>query len=152
MPITDQLNIRVATENDIELLTQFNIRMAMETESLELKYELVNKGVAAVINNPTLGFYLIAEYQEKTAGSLMVTYEWSDWRNGMFWWVQSVFVPSEFRRQGVYRTLYAKVKELASTKENVAGFRLYVEKQNTTAIRTYESMGMKETYYRLFEE
>jgi ribosomal protein S18 acetylase RimI-like enzyme len=105
-----------------------------------------------MIDNPQMGFYLVVELDNNIQASLMVTTEWSDWRNGMFWWIQSVYVRSAYRRQGLYRELYERVKELAEQEPAVCGFRLYVERDNLTAQKTYQSLGMSETDYRLYEE
>lgn len=145
------LTIRKAMTSDIETIAQFNINMARETENKVLPREIITQGVATLINKPHLGFYLIAEKEGEIVGSLMVTTEWSDWRNGLFWWIQSVYVVKEFRRQGIYSALYERVKKLSKA-ERVCGFRLYVEKENEVAQSTYEKLGMKETHYLLYEE
>lgn len=145
------LKIRKANSSDIETIAQFNINMAMETENKELPRPIITKGVETMINNPHLGFYLIAEIDGIIAGSLMVTTEWSDWRDGLFWWVQSVYVIEKYRRQGIYSALYNYVKELSAS-ENVCGFRLYVEKENIIAQKTYEKLGMEQTHYYMYEE
>ena len=146
------INIRIAELKDKETLVKFNIALAKESEGVKLSKEVVGKGVESVLQNHNLGFYLLAENDDNIIGSLMVTNEWSDWRNGMFWWIQSVYVIKEFRRKGIYTKLYEHIKELVSVKANVLGFRLYVEKNNNTAITTYKSLGMKKTAYRLFED
>lgn len=146
------INIRIAEIKDKETLVKFNIALAIESEEIKLSKEVVERGVDAVLQNSNLGFYLLAEKDEKIIGSLMITNEWSDWRNGMFWWVQSVYVLADFRRKGIYTKLYNYVKQLASEKSDVLGFRLYVEKNNNTAMTTYKSLSMKKTAYRLFEE
>jgi|SRR6056297_3954925 len=145
------LSIRKATKSDIETIAQFNINMALETENKVLPREIITKGVETLINNNHLGFYLMAEKDSKVVGSLMITTEWSDWRNGLFWWVQSVYVIKDYRRQGIYSALYEHVKKL-SKKEPVCGFRLYVEKENKIAQKTYETLGMYKTGYLLYEE
>lgn len=144
--------IRPALSQDAAELTEFNINMARETEGVELVPEVIGAGVKAMIENPQMGFYLVVELDNGIQASLMVTTEWSDWRNGMFWWVQSVYVRPEYRRQGLYRELYERVKELAEQESSVCGFRLYVENWNTVAQKTYASLGMTETAYRMFEE
>ncbi|HKJ53782.1 MAG TPA: GNAT family N-acetyltransferase [Gammaproteobacteria bacterium] len=144
--------IRRATSQDASELTEFNINMARETEDLELKPEVIGAGVRAMIENPQMGFYLVVELDNNIQASLMVTTEWSDWRNGLFWWIQSVYVRPQYRRQGLYRELYARVKELAEQEPSVCGFRLYVERDNGDAQHTYRSLGMTETDYRIFEE
>ncbi len=144
--------IRQALAQDAAELAEFNINSARETEGIELIPEVIAAGVKAVIENPQMGFYLVVELDNGIQASLMVTTEWSDWRNGMFWWIQSVYVCLQYRRQGLYRELYARVKELAEQEPSVCGFRLYVERDNTHAQKTYQSLGMIETEYKLFEE
>ena len=144
--------IRQATAKDAESIAEFNLLMAFETEHKKLIPEVILAGVNTMIANPSHGFYLVAEKDDEIAGSLMVTTEWSDWRNGVVWWVQSVYVRDEYRRQGIYRGLYEAVKTLANKDESVCGFRLYVEKDNINAQKTYESLGMEETGYLMYEE
>jgi ribosomal protein S18 acetylase RimI-like enzyme len=144
--------IRQASITDADTLADFNIEMARETENKRLHDHVIRPGVRALLDNPALGFYVVAETEAGVAGSLMVTTEWSDWRNGIFWWVQSVYVRPEHRRTGIYRALYEFVKELAERDANVCGFRLYVERENTGAQATYKALGMEETAYLMFEE
>jgi ribosomal protein S18 acetylase RimI-like enzyme len=153
-----EISLRLADGRDIDALVGFNRAMARETEARELSVEVLTAGVGALIRNPSYGFYVVAEAQgagtseSEIVGSLLVTYEWSDWRNRLFWWIQSVYVRADFRRRGVYRRLYEFVKARAADDGNVCGFRLYVEKQNLVAQQTYERLGMTETYYKMFEE
>lgn len=145
--------IRKAVPEDAPAIARFNIAMAMETESKTLKPEEIEPGVRGLFDKPEYGFYLVAETEAGgVAGSLMITFEWSDWRNGVIWWIQSVYVMPEHRRKGVYRAMYSHVKTLASRQADVCGIRLYVEKENRTAQRTYSTLGMEETHYRVFEE
>ena len=144
--------IRQALSQDAAELAEFNINMARETEGIELKPEVIATGVRTLIKNPQMGFYLVVELDNGIQASLMVTTEWSDWRNGMFWWIQSVYVRPAYRRQGLYRELYERVKELAEQDPSICGFRLYVERENTVAQKAYQSLGMRETEYKLFEE
>ena len=146
------MNIRRATIEDAAALAEFNVKMALETEAIELIPEVIAAGVETMINNPAMGFYLVVEDNGSLQASLMITTEWSDWRNGLFWWVQSVYVNQQYRRQGLYRKLYEQVKTLAETENNVCGFRLYVEHDNYVAQETYGSLDMEETSYKLFEE
>ncbi|NMG09886.1 GNAT family N-acetyltransferase [Brasilonema sp. UFV-L1] len=153
--VENKFLIRLAKSDDLDVLVEFNRATALETENKDLSIEIVTAGVETLLKNPILGFYIVAENQNKVAGSLMVTTEWSDWRNGIFWWIQSVYVKPEFRRQGIYRRLYEFVKEKARKEQNelrICGFRLYVEHQNTVAQKTYEALGMKDTGYKLYEE
>jgi GNAT superfamily N-acetyltransferase len=108
-------------------------------------------GVHAVLDNPARGVYYVAAAGARRAGMMMITYEWSDWRNGFFWWIQSVFVEPEFRSQGVFKAIYRHVEDLARTTPGVAGLRLYVENSNNKAQNTYQSVGMKRTAYQMFE-
>jgi ribosomal protein S18 acetylase RimI-like enzyme len=144
--------VRNARKQDIPALTDFNIAMARETESKILSPAKVRAGMRAVIRRPDHGFYLVAELNGQIAGSLLVTREWSDWRNGVFWWIQSVYVPPEFRKRGIYRSLYDGVKERATGNPEVCGFRLYVAKNNRSAMAVYSKLGMSETEYRIYEE
>ena len=146
------MNIRRATIEDAAELAEINIKIARETEAIELIPEVITAGVKTMINNPQMGFYLVAETDGGIQASLMITTEWSDWRNGLFWWVQSVYVNQSYRRQGLYRKLYQQVKILAESEANVCGFRLYVEQHNRVAQQTYRSLNMEETGYKLFEE
>lgn len=149
--MTLSLIIRRAELKDANIVSEFNQKMAWETEDKQLDPSIVNKGVNSLINNPAYGFYLVAEIEGEVVGSLMITTEWSDWRNGVFWWIQSVYVRPDYRRQGIYRELYDAVKQQAKT-SNVCGFRLYVEKENFTAQKTYQTLGMSETHYLVYEE
>ena len=144
--------IRQAQTKDAEAIAEFNRLMAFETEHKKLIPKLILAGVNSMIANPSHGFYLVAEAGEEIVGSLMVTTEWSDWRNGVVWWVQSVYIREEYRRKGIYRSLYEEVKALAKQDPSVCGFRLYVEKDNINAQKTYESLGMVETDYLMYEE
>jgi ribosomal protein S18 acetylase RimI-like enzyme len=144
--------MRKATAKDANAIAQFNSAMALETEGKRLIPQVIAAGVANLIANPERGFYLVCEGELELKACLMVTTEWSDWRNGNFWWIQSVYVKPEFRQQGVYRAMYEHLKTLALADANVCGFRLYVEKENVTAQKTYGSLGMAETDYLMFEE
>ena len=144
------LGVREATSTDIDVLVQFNAAMAIETEAKTLDPQVLRAGVAAVLTEPRRGFYLIAEQAGAIAGCLMITYEWSDWRNGDWWWLQSVYVRPEHRRSGVFRALYAQVEARASARAGVVGVRLYVERDNHRAQQTYLALGMREEAYRMF--
>lgn len=157
--MSNEINIRQADSVDVAALVGFNQAMASETEAKELDLNVLTAGVENLLKNKQHGFYLVAFDTRDTSaarweaiGSLMVTYEWSDWRNGLFWWIQSVYIKPEFRKRGVYRRLYEFVKEMASVEGSVCGFRLYVEKENRIAQRTYEQLGMTETHYMMYEE
>jgi GNAT superfamily N-acetyltransferase len=148
---TTTMNIRKATRSDAREIIEFNIAMALETENKVLKPSEIERGVNGLFDRPEYGFYMVAESDGQVVGSLMITFEWSDWRNGVFWWIQSVFVSPEFRRKGVYRAMYSVIQDLAAEQSQVCGFRLYVERDNRKAQMTYLSLGMDETHYKLFE-
>ena len=148
----ESFQIRNAIPEDAESIIAFNQAMARETENRILEERTIRAGVQHIFDEPDHGFYLVAENIKKIIGTLMVTREWSDWRNGEFWWIQSVFVERNYRRKGVYREMYQFVKNLAASKTDICGFRLYVEKDNTIAQKTYRSLNMEETPYLLFEE
>ncbi|MEE9118083.1 MAG: GNAT family N-acetyltransferase [Calditrichia bacterium] len=124
--------------------------MAIETENKPLDSVTVHKGVKTTLNNRGLGFYLIAESDGVLVGQLMVTKEWSDWRNREFWWIQSVYVHPDYPINNVFRKLYTEVIKLAKESEKVCGIRLYVEKNNTIAQKVYSKLGMAESNYLLF--
>lgn len=150
--MNENIKIRIAEPADSITIKEFNKAMAFETERKELNDEIISKGVENLFKHPEYGFYLVAEIEKEVVGCLMITTEWSDWRNGLFWWVQSVYVKKEQRRKGIYSKMYNYVKELAASKENICGFRLYVENENETAQKTYRSLGMKECCYQMYEE
>ena len=150
--MTGSIRIRAATAQDAETIVEFAAAMALETERKVLLREVISTGVRHLLSHPGMGFYVMAECEGNVAGSLMVTTEWSDWRNGNFWWVQSVYVRPEFRRRGVYRQLYRYLQKRAAEDSHVCGFRLYVERDNARAQATYRAAGMEQTHYLLFEE
>lgn len=145
-------SIRLAVPGDVDTLAAFNIAMARETEGLRLLSAVVSAGVRRVLADPALGFYLVAEDQGQAVAGLLVTTEWSDWRNGCFWWIQSVYVLPQARRHGIFRALYRHVWQLAQARPEICGVRLYVERDNEAAQHTYRGLGMVETEYRVMEE
>jgi len=144
------MEIRRAAASDIQTIADFNAAMALETEEVALDGERVSAGVEALIRDASKGFYLVAEIDGRVVGQMMLTYEWSDWRNGTFWWIQSVYVRPENRRGGVYRAMYAHAVDLAK-QQRACGLRLYVERENAIARRTYEDLGMSRTVYDMYE-
>ncbi|WP_427913180.1 N-acetyltransferase family protein [Ramlibacter sp. MMS24-I3-19] len=154
MPVaSDQdLILRPGELRDAETIAAFNRAMALETEGRGLQPERSLAGAQRLLRDPALGFYLVAERDGAVVGSLMVTYEWSDWRNGHFWWIQSVYVVPEARRTGVFRALYRHVTEMVQRDATVCGLRLYVETSNERAQATYASLGMARTHYLVYEE
>ena len=154
------LRIREAHAGDADLLAQWASAMAQETEHKRLDPDTIAAGIAAGLDDLARARYFIAMSEVTVAGretiaaavgTLMLTREWSDWRNGEWWWIQSVYVPESHRRQGVFAEMYAHVQQLARDTPGVVGLRLYVERDNATAQRTYESLGMVDAGYRLFE-
>ena len=146
------MNIRLAEKKDVDALVEFNQAMALETEGKHLNEDILRPGVLAVFDDIAKGFYVVADAEEHIAGGLLVTSEWSDWRNGWFWWVQSVYIRPPYRGRSIYTAMYEFVKVQAQRQGNVCGFRLYVEKENTHAQRVYEKLGMDKTYYLMYEE
>ena len=148
----DNLNLRIANLKDASVIAKFNSAMALETENKTLNPEILLQGVKSVLKNPELGFYIVAKLNNKVMGCLMITTEWSDWRNGIFWWIQSVYIHQEYRRCGIYSKMYEHIKIMAKKNSQVCGFRLYVDQENEIAQKGYVSLGMKKTNYLLFQE
>ena len=148
----NDISIREGTPTDAVLISKFQQHMALETESKTLDQNTVLKGVENVLISSDKGFYIIAEVASEVIGSLMVTFEWSDWRNAWFFWIQSVFVDESYRRQGVYRLMHNEVINRCKTSKDCCGIRLYVERDNINAQKVYKNLGMYETDYYLFEE
>jgi ribosomal protein S18 acetylase RimI-like enzyme len=146
-----EIQIRRATLADAKAIAEHNAAMARETENLELDRERLRQGVEAVLRDPGKGFYTVAEVDGKVVGQMMVTFEWSDWRNATFWWLQSVYVQPEFRGRGVYRRLYEHVLAEAKARHDICGVRLYVSKENQIAQRVYERLGLKPAHYAMYE-
>ena len=146
-----ELGIRRATLRDMDVLVEFNAAMALETEGKSLDQRRLRDGVAPLIDGDDRGFYLVAEADGRVVGQLLVTHEWSDWRNAFFWWIQSVYVVSEWRRRGVYRRLHEYILEEARLRGDVCGVRLYVDRDNYVAQRVYSSLGMDRSHYDMFE-
>jgi len=142
--------IRPASVADVSRLAAWNAAMAEETEGKPLDLATLEAGVRGVFDNAARGFYLVAELDGEAVGGLLVTYEWSDWRNGSFWWIQSVYVARQARRRGVFRALHAAVEERARA-AGAVGVRLYVELENTRAQQTYASLGMQRCHYHMYE-
>jgi GNAT superfamily N-acetyltransferase len=147
----DSLKVRDADQDDIPFLVACNAAMALETEQLRLDRAVLEAGVAGLFERPSRGFYLVAMRGGQALGCLLVTHEWSDWRNGDWWWLQSVHVLPEARRGGVFRALYAEVERRARATTGVVGLRLYVERDNARAQATYRALGMHEGVYRVYE-
>jgi len=143
--------IRQANEKDSVRVVEFQLAMAWETEQLQLHEPTVIKGVAAVFADSAKGIYYVAELNGKVVGSLLTTFEWSDWRNGTVLWIQSVYVLPEFRKRSIFSHLYKHIQELVSTNPDLRGIRLYADKTNTQAHKVYEHLGMTAEHYQMFE-
>ena len=146
------MKIRLAVVDDASALVEFNQSMALETEGKSLDGDVLARGVTAVFGDASKGFYVVAEDAGEIVGGLMVTFEWSDWRDRWFWWIQSVYILPAYRGRGIYRSLYDFVRESAAEKGVVCGFRLYVEKENESARAVYEKLGMEESHYLMYEQ
>lgn len=145
------VNIREAEVKDIETIVDFQKEMALETENLNLDRDVLYKGVSAVLEDATKANYFIAEREQESIGMLMITKEWSDWRNGWIWWIQSVYTKPGFRRMGVYKLLYEYIQKLVLSSDNIKGIRLYVDKRNIPAQSVYDSLGMFGDHYSTYE-
>lgn len=143
-------HLRNAFLPDLAVLADHNQAMAEETEGRTLDRKTIEAGLHAVISDPHKGFYLIAEEDGVTVGNLMITFEWSDWRNGMMWWFQSVYIQPDHRKKGLFRQMYQHILDLARQK-NVREVRLYVDKDNVAAQKVYESLGMTQSHYLMYE-
>ncbi|MBN1861789.1 MAG: GNAT family N-acetyltransferase [Candidatus Thermoplasmatota archaeon] len=144
------MNIRMASLPDARILTDQNIALAKESENIVLNPDIVLDGVKALLSDPHKGFYLVAEENKTIIGQLMITVEWSDWRNKPIWWVQSVYVQKEWRKKGVFTQLFRVVEQMACT-QSVAFLRLYVHEHNTSAILTYEKTGWNQEPYTVYQ-
>ena len=146
-----EIAVRRARPDDADFLVHGNSEMALETEQITLDRNRLALGVTALFSDPAKGFYIVAEVDGRRAGQMMITYEWSDWRNGTFWWIQSVFVEPELRGQGVFKALYHYIEDAARHDGGVCGLRLYVESENQRAQATYSRVGMRRASYDFFE-
>ena len=145
------VSIRAARIDDAAFLAAGNVVMAFESEHKQLDPATVTRGVKAVLDDPSKGRYFVAERHGQAVGQLMVTFEWSDWRNGNFWWIQSVYVLPEARRLGVFRRLFGHLEQLAKADATVCGIRLYVERENARAQATYRHCGLEDAGYVVME-
>lgn len=150
-PTSSPISIRVGTIKDAATIAVFNIRMAMETENVKLDPNIIERGVKRLFDDESRGTYYVAEIDGIVVGCLMITHEWSDWRDGDMWWIQSVYVSPDTRKLGVFRSLFAHVESLARAAEVVA-IRLYVDRHNTKAKETYQRMGLEITEYDLMHK
>jgi hypothetical protein len=145
------ITIRKATFHDIHVLVDFQQRLAFESEGVRLDSATLKKGMRALFEDPTKGFYNVAEDGNDVVGCHMITYEWSDWRNGMVWWLQSVYVKQSHRQKGVFRKMYENLSSVVKNDPAIIGLRLYVDKTNTRAMQVYAAMGMNGDHYTVYE-
>jgi len=145
-----EISIRQANRSDAEIIIGFQENMALETESIILDNKIICSGVYAVFDDPSRGRYYVACSESKVLASLLITYEWSDWRNCYIWWFQSVFIMPEYRRRGIFKQMYEFIRDKACN-EGIGGLRLYVELNNKKAQKTYEAMGMCGEHYKMYE-
>jgi len=143
--------VRDALKSDLEEILDFQINMAKETESIDLERGVLQIGVSSVLEDSTKAKYFIADNEGEAAGMLMITTEWSDWRNGWVWWIQSVYVKPGYRKMGVYKMLYNHIKKIVGSSDELKGIRLYVDKRNVRAQQVYESLGMTGDHYTTYE-
>jgi ribosomal protein S18 acetylase RimI-like enzyme len=143
--------IRPATRTDATCILDFQVMMAIETENIVLDKLIASKGIAALLDDPSKGVYYVAEVKGQVAGCFLITYEWSDWRNGVVWWLQSVYVDAPYRKLGVFRKMYDHIVGIISADPGVRGLRLYVDKSNERAQNVYRSLGMNGDHYTVFE-
>lgn len=146
------VTIRDAHPQDLDYIVAANSALALESEDIELDPALLRPGVAALLESPTLGRYFIAESAGTPVGQMMLTYEWSDWRNGLFWWIQSVFVDPGHRGQGIFSALFRHVAEHAGRDPRVCGLRLYVDRANDRAHAIYAHLGLHRSNYEVMEQ
>ena len=146
-----ELLVREAKKSDACKIVEFQMAMALETESLELEKNVLTLGVNAVLEDPSKARYFIAEEGGNSIGMLMITLEWSDWRNGWVWWIQSVYTDPKYRGKGVYKLLYQYIKTHVQRSDNIRGIRLYVDKTNVTAQKVYKALGMNGDHYSTYE-
>ncbi len=145
------VQIRLASQEDQHIIADFQLKMAMETENFKLDKETVNTGVNAVLRDPAKGKYFVAEQDGEIVSSLLITFEWSDWRNKWVAWIQSVYVIEEYRQKGIFKSMYEHIRNWARNDSEIAGLRLYVDKTNHRAINVYQKLGMNGEHYQVFE-
>lgn len=146
------IHTRPASLSDLDTVVRFNEAMALETEDKRLDRATLTEGVRRALADPARSRYFVAEVDGKVVGQTMITFEWSDWRNGFFWWIQSVYVDANHRRAGVFRSLYRHIRDAARASPDVCGLRLYVHHANDRAMATYRDLGMSVSDYKLCVE
>ena len=149
--MTSKVKIREAEKTDIPILAQHNQALANETENIKLNNKIILSGVSKALDREDC-HYFVAEFNGEVAGQIMITYEWSDWRNGVMWWIQSVYVRPEYRSKGVFRALFNHIEQLARNRTDVKALRLYVMQNNHSGKKTYEALGMRDSQYIVYEK
>ena len=147
----NKLTIRTATKKDIPAIVTLQICLARESEHLELEKNTLRKGILYILENPMRGEYYLSEVENEVVACLLILPEWSDWRNKEVLWIHSVYVKKEWRKQGIFKSMYEHLIKIVSTEKNYAGLRLFVDKRNTPAQKVYKSIGMSDEHYSLFE-
>lgn len=142
--------IRIAELKDVDQIATFQLNMAYESESTTLNYKTLQAGVAAIIADSNKGTYLVAENNSQLIGCLMITKEWSDWKNSWYWWIQSAYVEPNWRQQGIFTAMYNTVKKMAAN-DGACSVRLYVDKTNINAQSAYKKLGMTDSHYFIYE-
>jgi len=145
------IHIRRAEVSDINIIADFQCKLAFETEDLSLEIDIVRQGLQALFSDPSKGQYFVAEYEGRVIACHLITYEWSEWRNGNVWWIQSVYVEKNFRGQHIFKRMYERLQQLAEADNKVLGLRLYVDKKNVKAQQVYNHLGMNGEHYTVFE-
>ncbi len=145
------MEIRKARIEDLEILVDFQYKMALESENLELDKSVLRKGISGAIADDAKAMVYVAQENNQLVASLMVTFEWSDWRNGWVWWIQSLYVIPEFREKGIFRQMYSYLQNIVNLREDVKGIRLYVDQSNVRAQRVYQAIGMCGEHYTTYE-
>ncbi len=151
MNLNKDIVIRPAEMDDADFIATNQVKMAWETEQFSLEFNTVHQGVLSVIENPAKGFYIVAVNENEKCGCLLITPEWSDWRNAWIWWIQSVYVLPGHRKAGVFGKMYHHIKQLVMQQPDVSGIRLYVDNTNVSAREVYTRIGMNGEHYRTFE-
>lgn len=145
------ITIQKAVIENLEVLVDFQQRLALESESIRLNAETLRKGMIAMFADPSKGIYYVVEEEGRIIGCHMITYEWSDWRNGMVWWLQSVYVTETHRRKGIFKMMYDNLIDIIKKDPQLIGLRLYVDKSNERALQVYQTMGMDGSHYTVYE-
>ena len=149
--MASNIKIREASINDIPTLAKNNEALARETENIQLHSEILFAGISNALKREDC-HYFVAELNGEVVGQTMITYEWSDWRNGVMWWIQSVYVQPEYRKKGIFRSLFKHIEHLAENQSNVKALRLYVMGNNLSGINTYKTLGMQDSGYIVYEK